>query len=60
VAKVPANAVETEIDGNWHVSHKAKQTVVTPLDYFGKDGWELVSAVREPDGSYVCFFKAPK
>jgi hypothetical protein len=60
VARVPANSIEVEIDSRWHVSHKEKQTVVTPLDYFGKEGWDLVSAVREPDGTYVCFFRKPK
>ena len=54
--RLPANTVEIEFTGGSGV--KLKNTVITPLDSLGRDGWELVTATK--DGTtYVCFFKAP-
>jgi hypothetical protein len=52
--RLPANTVEVEFSQGGGV--KLKNTVVTPLDSLGRDGWELVSAVK--DGTtYTCFFR---
>lgn len=54
--RLPANTVEIEFTSGSGV--KLKNTMVTPLDSLGRDGWELVTATK--DGTtYVCFFKAP-
>jgi len=54
--RLPASTVEIEFTGGSGV--KLKNTMVTPLDSLGRDGWDLVTATR--DGTtYVCFFKAP-
>src|SRR5882672_4930070 len=58
VVRLPANTVEVEFSQSGGGA-KLKNTVVTPLDSLGRDGWELVSAVK--DGTtYTCFFKAPQ
>lgn len=36
---------------------KLKETMLTPLDSLGRDGWERVTVVRKADGSLLCFFK---
>ena len=54
--RLPANTVEIEFTSG--SGAKLKNTMVTPLDSLGRDGWELVTATK--DGTtYVCFFKAP-
>lgn len=60
VARIPASSVSMEIDESWHLHHKAMKTQVHPVEYFAKDGWELNQVVREPDGSFVCFFRKPR
>lgn len=56
VVRLPANTVEIEFTGAQGV--KLKNTVITPLDSLGRDGWELVTTTKDGT-SYVCFFKAP-
>lgn len=55
--RLPANTVEIEFSQSGQGA-KLKNNFITPLDSLGRDGWELVSAVK--DGTtYTCFFKAP-
>lgn len=41
------------------VAAKGKEAAAVPISVPDDDAWELVTVVREPDGSCLCFFKAP-
>ena len=57
VVRVPEVLVDIEFDGGGK-AQKLKSSGITPLDSLGRDGWELVSSVK--DGStFVCFFRMP-
>jgi hypothetical protein len=56
VARIPASSVDIEFDAAGK-GRKLKETLLTPLDSLARDGWQLVSVVRDDTGEYVCFFR---